>query len=250
MELIRKALVALCAACAPLVVQAAATVDVITQGANKVNSSTNDTIAHTSGGSANCGIVAVGYNDVTLDERTSAGVTWGGVAMSAMPDAELFDFDEGRVSVEFWVLDNPATGAQNVVIDPGGAGATTFQGWSFSLNGADCTDTAFVDFNCVDEATPSDVPVSSVADGLVIDFANFRSATAIDADASQSNEQLSTTLYGISTKAGTGSTVTMTWTFTSASADRAHCALSLAPSVGGSSSVVPIINYNQRLLSH
>jgi hypothetical protein len=233
----RRALVVLLAALAPIAVHAAAAVDAITQGANKVNSSTNDTIAHTSGGTANCGIVAVGYNDVTLDERTSASVTWGVSAMSAMPDMELFDFDEGRVSVEFWVLEDPPTGAQNVVIDPGGAGGTTFQGWSFSLTGADCSDTAFVDFNCVDEATPSDVPVSSVADGIVIDFANFRSATAMDADASQDNEQLSTTLYGISTKAGTGSTVTMTWTFTSASADRAHCALSIAPEAAGGSSV-------------
>jgi hypothetical protein len=202
----------------------AVAVDAITQGANKVNSSSNDTIAHTSGGSANYGVVVIGFDDVTLGERSADSVTWGGSAM-----ASVQDHDEGRSSTEIWVLANPPTGAQNIVIDPGSTGTTNFQGWAISLTGVD-TGNPIVDVDGIEEASPSDLILASEADGLVIDIIHPRSATALDADASQGNEQLSGTVYGISTKAGTGSNVTMTWTFTSASGNISHSGISLRAS--------------------
>src|SRR5690606_1001179 len=118
--------------------------------------------------------------------------------------------DGARVSVEIWTLENPPTGAQNIVIDPGET-ATSWQAWVISLTGVDL-DNPIVDIDALFEASPSDVTVDSVADGLVIDIIHQRSATSLTADESQ-DDTVSGTTYGTSTKPGTGSSVTMTWAY-------------------------------------
>jgi hypothetical protein len=219
----------------PMGAKAAVAFDAATQGANKVNTSTNDTIAHTSGGSANYGIVLCSFDDVTEAERSADSVLWGGNAMSKQQD-----HDEGRSSTEIWVLANPLTGAQNVVIDPGSTGTTNFQCWAVSLTGVD-TASAIVDMDGLEDATsPSEVTVDTVADGLVLDVMQARSGTALDSDASQGNELLSGTVAGMSTKAGNGSPVTMAWTYTTASGNRSHSAISVRAATAGGSAV-PLI---------
>lgn len=211
----------------------AVAVDAITAGVAKIGDTANETISHTAGGSTNYGVVVIAFNDTVESERSATSVTWNGTSMT-----KSYDFDDAsRCSAEIWTLASPSTGTQNIVIDPGGSTGTNWKAWVISLTGVDTT-SPIVASGGVFEASPSDVTVSTASDGLVIDICHQRSATGISADGSQSNVSTDGTTYGMSTKAGTGSNVTMTWTYTGGGFQGAHAAISLRPASTAAASFI------------
>jgi hypothetical protein len=83
--------------------------------------------------------VGVAVNDVD-SSVTINGVTYGGVAMTFIGRRHSGDSTAGYT--ELWVLVNPATGAQNVVVtytDAGSIGLATIEEGSVSFTGVDQT---------------------------------------------------------------------------------------------------------------
>lgn len=174
---------------------------------NKVTSATTNTFNHT--------VSAVQTNEILLvvvDAGASiSSVTYNGVSLTFLGSVAV----GGGETLAMWYLLSPPTGTHSVVITT--SGSTYIIGASASYyNVAQSGIFGTLASNTGNSAASSNSPVTTSTNQLVIDVVNNTSPSTDTPTASQTKrEQPATSGVAIGDIAATGSTMSLTWSFTS-----------------------------------
>ena len=207
-------------------------------GSGEVVGGTTITWAHDVGtGSGRVLVVVVALNNT----RTVSGVTYNGVAMTQMWSKQ--ESALGAISSAGYILANPASGSNNVVVTASGTmdvGLASAQSWD---GGQAVTASAFRTAATAEGPTTSpatctvDVTNAQVGD-VIVDGLATGGNTATPAFTSRNVQTTTDNLSeGTQSTAGTGSTVTMSWTHEAGEQIWALGAAALIPGAGGGGSV-------------
>ena len=171
--------------------------------------------------------------------QTIAGVTYAGVAMTQFGT----DIGNGAVSgiVNRWVLSNPASGTNNVVITASGSIAMCAGGVSYT-NAHQTTASLCSTFTSgTGSSNALSLNVASSSDQIVQDgFSLFAAVETVGAGQTQRwNINNADEYGGGSTEAGSATT-TMSWSL-DASADWAHIASNVNAPAGAAGIAIPVV---------
>lgn len=178
--------------------------------------------------------------NVRFPPRTVSTVTFNGDSLASLTNVENTTY----VRSELWAMDNPDIATGNVEVTWSGAsrGAVTV----LAVTGADAVASWTVGSN-----TSGTLAITSTTDGLVVD--NYAidegdsTTIALTAGTSIANHIGSTggggasSRQGVATQAGTGGSVSFTWTPTGAGAYPAHTVVNIPATSSGPT--IPILSY-------
>lgn len=200
------------------------------------------TFAHTCSGSNRLLVVWVSYYD-SLD--TPTGVTYNGVAMTAIPSSTAAN---GDYKIAGYYLINPATGTNNVVISFTGSMFDIGAG-SVSFTDAHQTTPLGTAVTATGTSTTPSVTVSSAAGEIVLDGLVIVHSGALTVDGSQTQRWKANTgnafiKYAGSTEGGAASTA-MSWSNSTSQAWAAG-AVPVKPVGGGGGISMPVAMHHYR----
>ena len=171
------------------------------------------TFSHTTSGSERFLLVCVSHwNSATV--RQVSGITYGGQAMTL---GRREKNSGGNDTAELWYLNNPPSGANDVVVTMSG----TTSGWkagAMSFTGVNQTTPRGAFTGANGTATPATVDVASASGDVCVDcleyFADAAATPSLGANQTENySDEATQDVWGASSReTATGATTTMSWT--------------------------------------
>lgn len=187
----------------------------------------------TTAGSDRIGILAFAVSN----PAAVSGVTWNGVAMTQK--ASVTNGTDNRGAMIFYIV-NPPTAASDIVLSAGGN--VTAVGIVSSYNGAHQSTQDGATGTASGTATPATVDCTSTTGDMVVDalyFIGAGTAPSVGAGQTQNGNTDQGTWFGSSSREAGATTVTMSWTLTSATRWSIAAASIKAADASSSTTVTP-----------
>ena len=202
---------------APIQVGATITPSAATTNSDPNYANTSATFSHTVSGSRTALLVRVAYRNAGKTNTSIDSITYNGVALTKKSNTS-----SGGMNTDIWTLIAPASGANNVVVNF--AEAMSYYIHVNTITDADQTTLVDgVNQTSGNGTAPSVAVTKTAANGLVFDVAmkDGTDAETVGADQTEEfNVTVSNTCFCFGSKEGptTGTSVTMSWSWTPTSA--------------------------------